>query len=60
MNTLFIHRVTSLTIDQRELAGSRGTIYTVDIVIAAETPMTITLFSNEPLTLPEANNVNAA
>lgn len=60
MTTLFTHRVTKLTIDQREIQGSHGPIYTVDLLIEGETPMTITLFSNEPLTLPETNNVNAA
>jgi hypothetical protein len=60
MNTLFIHRVTTFKIDQREIQGSTGPVYFVDIIVEGETPMTITLFSTKPLTLTEANNVNAA
>lgn len=51
MTTLFTHRVTKFTIDQREIQGSQGPVYTVDLLIEGETPMTITLFSNTPLDL---------
>ena len=51
MTTLFTHRVTNFRIDQREIEGSLGPIYTVDLLIEGETPMTITLFSNTPLDL---------
>ena len=49
MNTLYLHRVTNFKIDQREINGAHGPVYFVDIIIEGETPMTITLFSQQPL-----------
>ena len=59
MTTMFTHRVTKFTIDQREIEGSLGPIYTVDLLIEGETPMTITLFSNQPLDLNNVIQSNA-
>jgi hypothetical protein len=60
MNTLYLHRITGFKINQNTIHGAHGPVHFVDIVIEGETPMTITLFSTKPLTLTEANNVNAA
>ena len=53
MNTLYLHRVTNFKIDQRDIHGAHGPVYFVDIVVEGETPMTITLFSTQPLDLKD-------
>ena len=54
MSTIFIHRVTDVKIVQREIAGSRGPIYCVDIQVEGQEYTTISLFSEQPLELANA------
>jgi len=51
MTTIFTHRVTKVALKQKTIQGTSGPVHTLDVIVEGETPITVTLFSTQPLDL---------